>query len=223
MVKILAIETATDACSVALSHGDTVVERFEIAPRQHTDLILPMIAQLLAEAELNVAGLDAIAFGAGPGSFTGVRIATSVTQGLALAHDVPVVPVSCLAMLSIGGAGAHQCDTVVPVMDARKQEIYSAVYRVDRNKGTATSLVPDWIGAAEALQLPMDTNYVVIGRGAETYRERLPAGVVEAGVVHSEPALPHARDALGVAAETLARNAALAPELAQPVYLRRAV
>ena len=90
MTKILAIETATEACSAALLIDDEIQERFELAPRRHTELILPMVAELLADAELPVQNLSAVAFGAGPGSFTGVRVATSVAQGIAIAHDLPV-------------------------------------------------------------------------------------------------------------------------------------
>jgi len=163
MTKILAIETATEACSAALLVDDEIQECFEIAPRRHTNLILPMIAELLADAELPVQNLSAVAFGAGPGSFTGVRVATSVAQGIAIAHDLPVVPLSCLAMLAIGGAEVHNCSTIVPVMDARRREIYFAVYRVDAKTKVAKVLIPDTVSAPENLSPPNDSNCVVIG------------------------------------------------------------
>ena len=95
-MKLLAIETATDACSAALSIDGEIIERFEIAPRAHTELILPMVDALMVESGLRISQIDAMAFGRGPGAFTGVRIAVGVTQGIAFAADLSVVPVSTL-------------------------------------------------------------------------------------------------------------------------------
>ena len=223
MPILLALETATDACSVALLYGGETLERYEIAPRRHTDLILQMVNSLLAEAGLDCSRLDAIAFGAGPGSFTGVRIATSVAQGLALAHDLPVVPVSCLALLAIGGAREHDAETVVPVMDARKHEIYSAAYTVDRGHSLATVLIDDWLGAATDLPLPPRPDLLVVGRGVDVYRDDILARVPHGTRLCGEPAYPHARDALASAAAALASGTAIAPEFARPLYLRQAV
>lgn len=223
MTKILAIETATDACSAALLIDDEVHERFEIAPRRHTDLILPMVAELLADAELAVQNLDAVAFGAGPGSFTGVRVATAVAQGIALSHDLPVVPLSCLAILAIGGARMHASGTVVAVMDARRQEIYFAVYRVDTATEVATALLPDAIGAPEALQLPTEPNCIVVGAGAAVYREQILQGCTPNIMLHGDPLHPRAADGLRQARAAFKSNAAVAAEFAEPIYLRRAV
>ena len=223
MAKILAIETATEACSAALLIDGEVRERFEIAPRRHTDLILPMIAELLADAEMSVQNLDAVAFGAGPGSFTGVRVATSVAQGIALAYDLPVVPLSCLALIAIGGAEMHASETVVAVMDARRAEIYFAVYQVDPTTKVATALEPDAIGPPDNMQLPSDLECIVVGVGATAYREQiLPACTPNVRLL-GEPHYPRAADGLKHAYAALKSNATVAAEFAEPIYLRRGV
>ena len=105
-MKLLALDTATEACSAAVWADGAVLERYEWAPRRHATLILPMIESVLAEAGLSVTQLDAIAVGRGPGAFTGVRIAVGIAQGIAFAADLPVAPVSTLAALALGAAAA---------------------------------------------------------------------------------------------------------------------
>ena len=106
-MKVLAVETSTDACSAALFIDGIVTERFELTPKEHTRLILPMIDNLMSEAGLRPQQLDALAFSCGPGSFTGVRIATGVIQGIALGADLPVVPVSTLAAIALSFFDAY--------------------------------------------------------------------------------------------------------------------
>ena len=129
-MKLLALETATEACSAAVWVDGAVLERYELAPRRHAALILPMSEAVLAEAGLRATQLDAIAFGRGPGAFTGVRIAVGVAQGIAFAADLPVVPVSTLAALALGAARetGHRC--IAAALDARMGEVYWGCYRV---------------------------------------------------------------------------------------------
>src|SRR5437868_8019064 len=127
MSTLIAIETSTECCSAALLRDGALIERSELAPRRHAELILPMIESLLNEAGVSRRQLDAIAVGRGPGAFTGVRLAISVAQGLALALDIPVVPVSSLAALA-QDANTKEGETVLAVIDARMGEIYSGCF-----------------------------------------------------------------------------------------------
>lgn len=222
MSKILALETATEACSAALLVNGEVTERFELAPRRHTELLLPMVAELLANAGIAVSTLDLIAFGAGPGSFTGVRVATSVAQGIALAHDLPVVPLSCLATLAMGACAAHPGTTLVPIMDARKQEIYAGVYQFDSETQIVTAIQADAIGSVEEFCLPTRP-YVLVGAGSLSYEAQFLARGAATGELGGAPLYPRAADALRLAAEALRTNTTVAPEFAEPIYLRRAV
>src|SRR5215475_1096438 len=125
--RLLAIETATEACSAALLVGGDVIERSEIAPRRHAELILPMIESLLAEAGLSRRQIDGIAVGRGPGAFTGVRLAISVAQGIALGLDVPVVPVSSLAALA-QDVPRELPAPILAVIDARMGAVYAGAF-----------------------------------------------------------------------------------------------
>ena len=133
-MKLLTLDTSTDACSCALSVDGEIGEQSVIAPRQHTTLILPMIDQLLAEAGLKPTQLDGIAFGRGPGSFTGLRIACGITQGIAFAADIPVVPISCLATLAQGAYLEQGIEKVLASIDARMNEVYFANYFLNQEK-----------------------------------------------------------------------------------------
>ncbi len=129
-MKLLAIDTAGEACSAALYIEGAVQERFELASRRQSELILPMMEELLAEAELGLTQLDCLAFGCGPGAFTGLRIATGVIQAAAFASDLPVAPVSTLAGLAQGQFRQKGHRHLLPCFDARMQEVYWGAYRV---------------------------------------------------------------------------------------------
>ena len=222
MTCLLIVDTATEACSCALVLDGNCTERYTVAPRRHTELILPMVDALLTDAGITTAQLDAIAFGAGPGSFTGVRIATALVQGIALAHDLPVIPLSCLAMLALSGARRHRVDTVLTLLDARMSQVYTAVYRVDETRAHAHCEAADSVCDIAKLTLPQSSDYIVVGNGARQYRREL-APRVGRQVLTDEPLYPRAADAATYVEQRFDDGAFTAPEFAEPVYLRRAL
>jgi len=216
--NLLAIDTATEACSAALLLDDTLIERSEIAPRRHAELILPMIESLLAEAGIGRRQLDGIAVGRGPGAFTGVRLAISVAQGLALGLDVPVVPVSSLAALA-QDIPAHVSSPMLAVIDARMGEIYAGAFRRTAD-GLVEAIGAESVGPAAQLVVPGGADWAVVGSAWTVYRDallqRLPCEPLWADGAR----YPQARSVARLAAPQFAAGTAVAAELALPVYLR---
>jgi tRNA threonylcarbamoyladenosine biosynthesis protein TsaB len=217
-MNLLAIETATEACSVALIHGQELIARSEIAPRRHTELVLPMADALLAEAGIDRHALDAIAVGRGPGAFTGVRLGVSLAQGMALGLDLPVITISSLAALALE-APAEDGAAILAVIDARMGEIYAASYRRDDNGGLV-ALDEERIGTAETLVLPQARAWQVVGTGWAAYATELSQRLT--GTLHSADGLryPQAAHVATLALREFQAGHAQAPELALPVYLR---
>ncbi|HEV8695513.1 MAG TPA: tRNA (adenosine(37)-N6)-threonylcarbamoyltransferase complex dimerization subunit type 1 TsaB [Lysobacter sp.] len=217
-MKLLAFETATEACSVALWLDGEVRERFELAPRRHAELSLPWAEQLLADAGVKKSQLDAIAVGRGPGAFTGVRLAIAIGQGIALALDRPIVPVSTLAALALQAEGVR----VLAAIDARMGEVYTAAFEL--RGGDAFALSDERVVAPVDVLLPDDRDgWRGVGTGFAA------ADGVLAARLHSRfesidaGALPHAADVARLAALAYARGEALAPERVEPAYLRNNV
>jgi tRNA threonylcarbamoyladenosine biosynthesis protein TsaB len=218
-VKLLGIETATEACSAAVLVDDEVVERFEIAPRKHNELILPMCEAVLADAGISLKQLDGIAFGCGPGAFTGIRIAASVTQGIALAHDLPVASISTLANLAYQ-AEVNDGELIIPAIDARMDEVYWGLY-----KKTAESVE---LVEEEKVQLP---NQVIVedkisyglGTGWGTYNQVLQQQLsINSDNIISD-ALPHAKVTVQLAKLKYLNKKMVDAANALPVYLRNQV
>jgi tRNA threonylcarbamoyladenosine biosynthesis protein TsaB len=220
--RLLAIETATPACSAALSVDGEVLERYALAPRQHAALMLPMIESLLLEAGLRVPQLDAIAFGRGPGSFTGVRIAASMVQGIAFAADLPVVPVSTLAALALGGMRESGIPRVMAVMDARKAEVYWGCY-IKTGDDVMTLQGSECVCAPDAVPDSGQDDWVGVGGGWSAYGEQLMQRLGER-VVRLMPDLePRAADVARLAVHDFHQGVSVRPEEAVPVYLRNNV
>lgn len=217
-MKILAVETSTDACSAALFIDGAIEERFALAPREHTKLILPMIAELMAEAGLKPQQLDALALSRGPGSFTGVRIATGVVHGIALGADLPVVPVSTLAAIAQDLFNRHDVDLAFTGMDARMNEIFWGVYQTNA-LGLAQLLGAEAVTPAEQVLFPERLGWGVGSAWAiyaQALTERLNPWLqgLEAEV------WPHAACIAQLGAYDFANGLAVPVEQAMPVYLR---
>lgn len=218
-VTLLALDTSTTACSVALSIGSDVRTRYVVAPREHAQRLLLMVDSLLSEAGLELSDLDAVAFGKGPGSFTGIRIAAGVAQGLAFGKSLPVIPISSLAALAYGQYDTEPC-YVVSVLDARMQQIYWGAYHCSE-KGVR-DLSTECVADPESLcgNLPDEiSEWVAVGNGEEVYQDLL-FERCSSKVTIKSGFLPHARDVVRLAYyEYLMDNSVLAEE-ALPVYLR---
>jgi len=215
---LLAIDTATEACSAALLIGDTLIERYEIAPRRHAELILPMIEALLAEAGVSRRQLGGIAVGRGPGAFTGVRLAISVAQGIALGLDLPVVPVSSLAALAQAAPQVADA-SILATIDARMGEVYAGTFR----RGPDGLVVPvgaETVGAASRLELPSHDRWVIVGSGWDAYRDALSQRLPRAPISADGACYPSASAVARLAAAQFANGLAVAADQALPVYLR---
>jgi tRNA threonylcarbamoyladenosine biosynthesis protein TsaB len=213
-MRLLAIETATEACSVALYVDGDVRERHALAPRRHTQLVLPWAEELLAEAGLRKSQLDAIAVGRGPGAFTGVRLAIALVQGLALALDRPVVPVSTLAVLAMQGQG----ERIVAAIDARMDEVYVGGFVRDAD-GLVRAIDTEVIVPPAAASVP---DHVVdgVGSGFAALGGALVARFGDRLRHFDAGALPHAADLARLAVAAHARGDAIAADLLEPAYLR---
>ena len=215
MTTLLALDTATEACSVALLHDGKVLTHYEVIPRLHAQKLLPMIKDLLAEAGIGLSALDAIAFGRGPGAFTGVRIAIGVVQGLAFGLDRPVLPVSNLAVLAQRALREHGVRQVAAAIDARMDEVYWGCYR--DIAGEMRLVGEEAVMPPEQAALPADASGDWFGAGTGWgYAERIPVTVS----AQDASMLPHAQDLLTLATYAWQRGEAIVADDAQPVYLR---
>ena len=219
-VKILALDTATENCSVALLVDERVYVRSEVAPRDHTKKILPMIDEVLKEADITLADLDALAFGRGPGSFTGVRICIGIAQGLAFGANLPMLAISTLEAMAQGAYRVNGATQVACAIDARMSEVYWGRYQRLEN-GQWQAIDQECVIAPSALcqQVPADeSQWATVGTGWAAYEEELtslPLNRVEGGVLY-----PDAQDIVHIAQFAFNNGEAVAVEDSSPVYLR---
>lgn len=230
-MNLLAIETSTEACSVAVLSGGEVVERFELAPRRHAELVLPWCGQVLAEAGVARSQLDAVAVGRGPGAFTGVRLGIAVAQGLALGLDRPLVPVSTLATLAMEATRLVPDPArirVLATLDARMQEVYAGSFEL--HDGDVLPLDAEKVGAPDTVDLPAATSaggetpgWVAVGTGLAALEGALATRLAGRLQAADPAALPRAGQLARLAGRAWARGGAVAPQDVEPAYLRNQV
>jgi tRNA threonylcarbamoyladenosine biosynthesis protein TsaB len=214
-MKLLAFETATEACSVALWVDGEVRERFEVAPRRHAELALPWAGALLAEAGVARSALDAIGVGRGPGAFTGVRLAVALAQGIALALDRPVVPVSTLAVLAMQAPPGK----VLAAIDARMGEVYTAPFIAD-GEGVAATGAERVSPPGTGVLAGEDGDWHGVGTGFAAVDAALRVALGRRLASVDPIALPRAAHLARLAAAAWARGETVAPERLEPAYLR---
>ncbi len=212
-MNLLAFDTSTETLSVALAWTGAdaqvhQIERVSEGGREASARLIPTAQGLLAEAGLALSALDAIVFGRGPGSFTGLRTACAVAQGLALGAGCPVLPVDTLMAVAEDARQRHGCDQVVAALDARMDEVYSSLFR--HAQGRWQVLGPVHLGSPQDLVVPAGS--VLVGNVGTAYADRLPVPV--------QPATPSAAALLRLAPALLAAGGAVPPEQALPLYVR---
>ena len=216
-IKLLALDTSTEACSVALQVGTDILTLDEVCPQQHSKRVLPMVQQLLSQAGISLTQLDGIVFGRGPGSFTGVRIGVGVTQGLAFGADIPVYGVSTLAAMAQAAHRLYGANQVVAAIDARMAEVYIGSFSLQQGLMQALS--------GEVAIKPQDiTGFDIsgevyaVGTGWQTYADALLQK--QPAVIARDILYPSAQDMLTLALPALGAGQFIAAELAEPVYVR---
>ncbi len=215
-VKILALETATAGCSVALHTGKEILERFEVAPQRHAELILPMVNDLLNSAGMSLRQLDAIAVGQGPGSFMGVRIAIGVAQGLAYGADLPVLPISSLQILAQSAFQKYSCQKVIAGWDARMNAIYWGVYILDR--GRMMVFEKEALSSPPDIAPPEGNDWVLAGNAWQAYQSQLHPGM--AALPYFTGLYPQAGALIELATADYLAGKTRSPFELEPVYLR---
>ncbi|MCX8600975.1 MULTISPECIES: tRNA (adenosine(37)-N6)-threonylcarbamoyltransferase complex dimerization subunit type 1 TsaB [unclassified Gilliamella] len=218
MSTILAIDTSTEACSVALLYRNEITSDFMISARDHTKQILPMVDKILHQSDCSLSQVDAIAFGQGPGSFTGVRIGIGVAQGLALGLDKPMIGVSTLMTLAQGAYRNKQATDVIAAIDARMNEVYLGQYHYidDQWQAVITPCVvaPEKVG--DKIQTITSSTYCA-GTGWQTYPDML------TNIKQSDVLLPDAQDLIVIAEQKWQNNEWVNVQDAEPTYLRNEV
>lgn len=221
MTNILALDTSTDACSVALAMDGVIAEDFAIIPREHTRRLLPMVDGILRQHQLDLRALDAIAFGRGPGSFTGLRICLGVVQGLAFGANLPVIPVSTLAAMAAGAFRRRQVaprSQLLVALDARMDEIYGGVFCQNGDVRELTALRDEFVMApGSVVEYLGDLRGELSGVGAGWH---YPALRELAPVTVDLECHPHAYDIAALACKAFEQGEALDVMAAEPVYLR---
>lgn len=221
-MKFLALDTSTEACSVALALDGQILALDEVCPQQHSKRILPMVQQLLSDAGVSLYQLDGIIFGRGPGSFTGVRIGVSVAQGLAFGADLPVFGVSTLAAMAQAAAVQQNATEVIAAIDARMAEVYIAAYALDE-AGLMQAITPEIAAKPAALpevltSLSFTSQVLGVGTGWQTYPQALQQ--LAPALIADSILYPSAQFMLPFASRAWQQQLFVSAEQAEPVYVR---
>lgn len=220
MPNILAVDTTTASCSAALLVNHELITQSQLSERNHTKLILPMIDKLLREGGLTPSQINVIAFTAGPGSFTGIRIGFGIVQGLAFGLDIPVVSVSSLETLAHTAIRKIkiQTDTLItPMLDARMNEVYWAQFSY--HSGSLMRIDNDRLSAPETLSKELNYPSIIVGDGLN-YIEKLPKESTDPSHVSL---LPEAQDIFKIACPLIEKGQAVDISKVSPVYLRNKI
>ncbi len=217
-MSILAIDTVTEMCSVAVSNNDEVFSISELVKQRHTETVLPMVQQVLEQAGLSLAQITTLAFDRGPGSFTGLRVGAGVVQGLALAQDIPVIPVSSLAVLAQGAYRQNQQAQVLACMDARRNEVYWACYEL--HNGLMAAVGEEYVTGADLVATPAQSPWYGIGTGFASYYDELSQNCQVNVTDYDAMRYPLAEDMLPLAQAAWEAGNSIAPNEAIPIYLR---
>jgi len=228
-VNYLAIDASTEACSVALQVEGKIFSRYDLCPQSHSLQLLPMVDELLTQANIKLSQCDGLIFGRGPGSFTGVRIGVGVAQGLAFAANLPVVGVSSLQAMAQLAYIKHQKTQVVATIDARMNEVYNGYFVLDENNIMQEQLLADQIGEAvtspklveERLSDVLTSPVYGVGTGWDAYTEQLSKLKSNQGT--PDILFPSAEAMLILGKAAFERGEGVSAENAQPVYVRDTV
>ncbi|HSD70841.1 MAG TPA: tRNA (adenosine(37)-N6)-threonylcarbamoyltransferase complex dimerization subunit type 1 TsaB [Woeseiaceae bacterium] len=220
-MRLLAIETSSEACSVALQVGEVITEQHRVEAREHTRILLPMIRQLLADQGLAATDLDAVVLGNGPGSFIGMRISASVAQGLCFGAGLPLVPISSLAAVAAEVIDTEAADKVAVAQDARMQEVYFGTFLADALRLPVLQDA-ETIVSVERPGLLQGTGWIAAGGGWLRYPQ-LEASCSGAVARISSVSHPRARYLLKPGASAFRQGKAIRAERLEPAYLRNKV
>ncbi|MDX1405719.1 MAG: tRNA (adenosine(37)-N6)-threonylcarbamoyltransferase complex dimerization subunit type 1 TsaB [Woeseiaceae bacterium] len=219
-MNLLAIETSSDACSVALQVADATRERHELGARQHTGILLPMIVELLHEANIGIADLDAVVLGNGPGSFIGMRIGASVAQGICFGAGLKLVPVSSLAAVAAEAMKQADADRVLVTQDARMSQVYLGRYRRDSNGLPVAEAMEEIRDIGEFAGLTH--SYLAAGAAWQKYPELRRQNRARISDIADIPC-PRASFLLELGAKSQRQGGAINADALQPSYIRREV
>jgi len=218
-LKLLALDTSTEACSAALSIDGEITQRYQLAPREHTHLILGMIESLLHDAGLKPSEIDVMSFARGPGSFMGIRVAAGVVQGIAFAHSIPVVPVSTLAALASVAMEETGETRVLAAIDARMKEVYWGAYQRSES-GQVELLGKECVTAPDKAPIPGQGEWVTAGTGWGSYGDVMKPTLGDRCITSLDECFPSAAAIAKLAVDLYKNGAAVPAGEAVPVYLR---